>query len=73
MLQGIPTVREAREIKHMLNDFAMAAGTEVSLKKSNFFSLTLILLFRKTLPEFLDFKGNSYLPNILVFLLLTNL
>ena len=37
MLQGIPTVREAREIKHILNDFAMAAGTEVSLNKSKVF------------------------------------
>ena len=73
MLQGIPIVREARAIKNILNDFAMAAGTEVSLNKSKvFFSLTLILLFRKILPEFLDFKENSYLPNILAFLLLIN-
>eukprot|EP00253_Pinus_taeda_P036326 PITA_36326 len=29
MLQGIPTVREARAIKNILNDFAMAVGTEI--------------------------------------------
>lgn len=72
MLQGIPTVKEAKAIKSILNDFAMEAGTEVSLNKSNFFSLTLILLFGETLLEFLDSKENRYLPNILAFLLLTN-
>ena len=37
MLLGIPTIREARAIKNILNDFAMAAGTEVSLNKSKVF------------------------------------
>ena len=37
MMQGIPTVKEARAIKHILNDFAMAAGTKVSLNKSKVF------------------------------------
>eukprot|EP00253_Pinus_taeda_P009142 PITA_09142 len=32
MLQGIPIVREARAIKNILNDFAMAAGTEAVLQ-----------------------------------------
>jgi len=34
----MPTVREARAIKNILNDFAMVAGTEVSLNKSKVFS-----------------------------------
>jgi len=37
MLKGIPTVREAKEIKSILNDFSMVEGTEVSLHNSNFF------------------------------------
>lgn len=37
MLHDIPTVREARAIKQILNDFAMAAGIEVSLNKSKVF------------------------------------
>jgi len=37
MLKGIPTVREASAIKNILNDFAMAAGTEVSLNRSKIF------------------------------------
>lgn len=47
MLQGTPIVREARKIKHILNDFAMATGTKVSPNKSNFFSLTLTFLFKE--------------------------
>lgn len=37
MLQGIPTVRKARAIKEILDNFAMAVGTEVSPKKSKVF------------------------------------
>jgi len=37
MLQGTPTVREAKAIKQILNNFSMAASTEVTLNKSNFF------------------------------------
>ena len=33
MLQCTPTVKEAKVIKKILNEFAMAAGTEVSLNK----------------------------------------
>eukprot|EP00253_Pinus_taeda_P036049 PITA_36049 len=33
MLQGIPTVKEAKAFKQILNDFAMATGTEVSIDK----------------------------------------
>lgn len=73
MLQGMSTVREAREIKNILNDFVMARCIEVSLNKSKFFSLILIFLYRERLPGFLVFKGNSYLPNISAFLLLINL
>lgn len=37
MLQGVPTIKEARAIKEILNNFNMAAGTEVSQNKSKVF------------------------------------
>lgn len=37
MLQGTPTVKEVKAFKKILNDFALAAGTEVSLSKSKVF------------------------------------
>lgn len=33
MLQGTPTVKEAKAFKQILNDFVMDAGSEVSLTK----------------------------------------
>lgn len=41
MLQGIPTIREARMIKHILNEFAMVTGTKVGLNKSKVFFLNI--------------------------------
>jgi len=37
MLQGIPTVKESKAYKQILQDFALAAGTEVSLSKFKVF------------------------------------
>eukprot|EP00253_Pinus_taeda_P008422 PITA_08422 len=42
MLQGIPTIKEAREIKDILNDFAVAAGTEVVLQAIPIFMFVAI-------------------------------
>ena len=68
MLQGIPTVKEARAIKQILNDFSMADGTKESLNKSKVFSLKLTLIFKETSPRFLGFKGTGYLPTIWAYL-----
>ena len=51
----------------------MAGGMKVSLKKSKVFSLKLTLLFRETSPEFLGFKGTSYLLSIWAYLSQINL
>jgi len=66
MLQGIPTVREAITIKHILNEFSMATGTKVNLNKSIFFFNTNIAI--EISPEFLGFKGTNYLPSIWAYL-----
>jgi len=59
---------EARMIKQILYDFAMATCIDVSLNKSKVFSLTLTLLFKEISPELLGFKGTSYLPSIWAYL-----
>eukprot|EP00253_Pinus_taeda_P014312 PITA_14312 len=56
MLQGIPTVKEAREIKHILNDFAMAASTEVSLNKSKVFFFNTNIGIQKNITRILGFQ-----------------
>jgi len=52
ILQGIPTIKEAKAFKQILNDFVTAAGIEVSLNNQKFSFLALTLLFKETLPEF---------------------
>lgn len=52
MLQGIPTVKEAKAFKQILNEFSMAAGTEVSLSKSKIFFFNIDILFKEIYPEF---------------------
>ena len=56
MLQGIPTVREAREIKDILNDFAMATATEVSLNKSKVFFFNTNIAIQRNITRILGFQ-----------------
>lgn len=56
MLQGIPTVREAKVIKNILNDFAMAAGTEVSLNKSKVFFFNTNIAIQRNITIILGFQ-----------------
>eukprot|EP00253_Pinus_taeda_P012913 PITA_12913 len=55
MLQGIPTVMEARAIKTILNNFAMAAGTEVSLNKSKVFFFNSNIAIQRNITRILGF------------------
>ena len=56
MLQGIPTVREARAIKNILNEFAMAAGTEVSLNKFKVFFFNTNIAIQRNITRILGFQ-----------------
>lgn len=56
MLRGIPTVREARAIKDILNDFSMAAGTEVSQNKSKVFLFNTNIAIQRTITKILGFQ-----------------
>eukprot|EP00253_Pinus_taeda_P035275 PITA_35275 len=87
MLQGIPTVKEAKAFKQIWNDSAMVVGTEVSLDKPKFFvyntdiaiqrNLTRILWFQrfqlpsKYLYRQTSEKGSAVLQAIPIFMLLT--
>jgi len=55
MLQGTPTVKEAKAFKQILNDFAMAAGTEVSLTKSKIFFFNTDIAIQRNLSRILGF------------------
>ena len=56
MLQGIHTVREAREIKEILDDFAMAAGTVVSQNKSKVFFFNTNIAIQRNITRILGFQ-----------------
>jgi len=56
MLQGIPTIREAIAIKNILNDFAMAASTEVSLNKSKVFFFNTNFAIQRNIARILGFQ-----------------
>jgi len=59
MLQGIPTVKEAKVFKQILNEFAMAAGTEVSLSKSKIFFFNTDISIQRNLSRILGFQRDS--------------
>ena len=59
MLQGIPTVKEAKAFKQILNDFAMAAGTEVSLTKSKVFFFNTDIAIQRNLTRILGFQRDQ--------------
>lgn len=62
MLQGTPTVKEAKAFKQIMHDFAMAAGTEVSLTKSKVFFFNTNIAIQRNLSRILSFQ-RDYLPS----------
>eukprot|EP00253_Pinus_taeda_P032242 PITA_32242 len=59
MLQGIPTVKEAKAFKQTLYEFAMAGGTEVSLSKSKIFFFNTDISIQRNLSRILGFQRDS--------------
>eukprot|EP00253_Pinus_taeda_P008429 PITA_08429 len=59
MLQGIPIVREAQAIKHILSDFTMAAGTEISLNKYIIFFFNTNITIQRNITKILGFQRDQ--------------
>ena len=59
MLQGIPTVKEAQALKKILNDFALATGTEVSLDKSKVLFFNTDIAIERNLTRILVFQRDE--------------
>lgn len=60
MLQGTPTVKEAKAFKKILSDLAMATGTEVSLTKSKIFFFNMDISIQRNMPKILGFQRESF-------------
>jgi len=60
MLQGIPIVKEAKAFKQILYEFALAAGTEVSLAKSKIFFFNTDISIQRNLSIILGFQRDSF-------------
>ena len=58
MLQGTPTVKEAKAFKQILSEFARAAGTELSLNKSKIFC-NIDISIQRNLSRILGFQRES--------------
>lgn len=71
MLQGIPTVMEARAIKIILNDFAMATSNEVSLSNSEFFFFNTNISIQRNITRILGFQREQ-LPSKYLGIALTD-
>ena len=71
MLQGIPMVMEVQAYKQILRDFAMAAGTEVSLSKSKIFFFNTNIAIQRNISRILGFQRDM-LPSKYLGVLLTN-
>jgi len=56
MLQGTSMVKEAKVFKQILNEFAMAVGTEVSLTKSKIFFFNTDIAIQRNLTRILGFQ-----------------
>ena len=56
MLQGTPTIKEAKDFKQILNDFAMATGIEVSLTKSKIFFFNTDIAIQRNISKILGFQ-----------------
>ena len=59
MLQGTPTVKEAKAFKQILYVFAMVAGTEVSLTKSKIFFFNTDISIQRNLSRIFGFQRDS--------------
>eukprot|EP00253_Pinus_taeda_P002045 PITA_02045 len=59
MLQGTPTIKEAKAFKQILSEFARAAGTEVSLTKSKIFFFNTDILIQRSLSRILGFQRET--------------
>lgn len=59
MLQGTPTIKEAKAFKQILSEFAMAAGTEESLTKSKIFFFNIDISIQRNLSRILGFQRDS--------------
>eukprot|EP00253_Pinus_taeda_P020386 PITA_20386 len=59
MLQGTPIVKEAKALKQILYEFAMAAGTEVSLTKSKIFFFNTDISIQRNLSRILGFQRDK--------------
>ena len=55
MLQGTPTVKEAKAFKQILSDFASAAGIEVSLTKSKILFFNTDTSIQRNISRILGF------------------
>ena len=71
MLQGIPTVREARVFKNNLNEFTMAADTKVSLNNSKVFFFNTNIAIQRNITRILGFEREQ-LPSKYLGIPLTN-
>lgn len=59
MLQGTPTVKEAKSFKQILFDLTMAAGTEVILTKSKVFVFNTDISIQRNLSRILGFQRDN--------------
>eukprot|EP00253_Pinus_taeda_P030154 PITA_30154 len=59
----IPTVKEARAFKQILNEFALAVGIEVSLGKSKVFLFNTDISIQRNLTRILGFQRDQ-LPSM---------
>eukprot|EP00253_Pinus_taeda_P026951 PITA_26951 len=71
MLQGIPTVKESGAFKQIMNDFALAAGTKVSLDKSKVLFFNIDIAIQRNLTRILRFQRDQ-LPSKYLGMPLTN-
>ena len=55
MLQGTPTVKEAKAFKQILSEFARSAGREVSLTKSKIFFFNTNIAIQRNISRILGF------------------
>ena len=59
IVQGTPTVKEAKAFKQILSEFARAAGSEVSLTKSKIFFFNTDISIQRNISRILGFQRKS--------------
>jgi len=65
MLQGTPTVKEAKAFKQILNEFARGTRIEVCLTKSKIFFFNTDISIQRNLSRILGFQRESLLMKYL--------